>query len=77
MITKFKILVKKIISNCFVNNTGLVAKGIIYQYEGKPFAGYVVYVTYKFFWITRYKTFDHIDSLETLNKIYPNIRIIY
>ncbi len=77
MLITIRQFLKKIISNCFVGNTGLVAKGIIYQYNGRPFAGYVVYQTYKFFWFTRYKTFDHIDSLETLNKIYPNIRIVY
>ncbi len=77
MITILKEKLKKTINNCFVNDTGLVAKGIIYQYEGKPFAGYVIYQTYKFFWITQYKTIDHIDSLETLKEEYPNIKVIY
>ena len=70
-------LIEKIINNSFVKDTGLIAKSKIYYYEGKPYVGYIVYQTYKFFWFTRYVYHGSVHELEELVKEYPNIKIVY
>lgn len=76
MITKLKSYIKKIIDNGFINDTGLIARSKLYYYEGKPYYGYIIYRTCKFFWITRYMYHDAVHDIEILNVEYNGIKII-
>ncbi len=68
---------KKFILSGFVNNCGLVVRPVIFQYEGKPEVGYVVYQKWKFFWIPRYMFVEAIADIEDLIKKYGDVKINY
>ena len=69
--------IKKFISSGFVNNCGLVARPVIFQYEGKPDVGYIVYQKWKFFWIPRYMYVEAIPDIETLREKFGDVKILY
>jgi hypothetical protein len=72
-----KTKLKNFISRGFVDNMGLVAQPKIYQFEGKPYVGYVIYQEYISFWMTFYHLVDVVPDLEDLHKKYEGIKIVY